>query len=95
LTPFGEQAVRNMQKKGIMIDLAHSSETTVRGTLRVTAVDALIVSHTGFNGHCPSPRKISDESMSLITEAGGLIGVDFWADVTCGEGIAAIASAIQ
>ena len=32
LTPFGEQAVRNMQKKGIMIDVAHSSEATVRDT---------------------------------------------------------------
>ena len=95
LTPFGEQAVLNMQKKGIMIDLAHSSEATVRDTLRVTAGDALIVSHTGFDGHCPSPRNISDETMALITEAGGLIGVGFWADVTCGEGIDAIASAIQ
>ena len=95
LTPFGEQAVLNMQKKGIMIDLAHSSEATVRNTLRVTAGDALIVSHTGFDGHCPSPRNISDETMALITEADGLIGVGFWADVNCGEGIEAIASAIQ
>ena len=95
LTPFGELAVRNMQKKGIMIDVAHSSEATVRDTLRVTEGDALIVSHTGFDGHCPSPRNISDETIALITEAGGLIGVGFWADVTCGEGIDAIASAIQ
>ena len=95
LTPFGEQAVRAMQDKGIMIDVAHSSEATVRDTLRVTGGDALIVSHTGFNGHCPSPRNISDETMALITEAGGLIGVGFWADVTCGEGIDAIASAIR
>ena len=84
-----------MQKKGIMIDVAHSSEATVLDTLRVTEFDALIVSHTGFDGHCSSPRNISDETMALITEAGGLIGVGFWADVTCGEGIAAIASAIQ
>ncbi|MBD91393.1 MAG: peptidase M19 [Halieaceae bacterium] len=95
LTPFGEQAVRNMQKKGIMIDVAHSSEATVRDTLLVTEGDALIVSHTGFDGHCPSPRNISDETMALITEAGGLIGVGFWADVTCGGGIDAIANAIQ
>ena len=95
LTPFGELAVRNMRKQGIMIDVAHSSEATVRDTLRVTEGDALIVSHTGFDGHCPSPRNISDETMALITEAGGLIGVGFWADVTCGKGIDAIASAIQ
>ena len=95
LTPFGEQAVLNMQKTGIMIDVAHSSEATVRDTLRLTDGAALIVSHTGFNGHCPSPRNISDETMALITEAGGLVGVGFWADVTCGQGIDAIAGAIQ
>ena len=95
LTPFGEQAVLNMQKKGIVIDVAHSSEATVRDTLRLTDGAALIVSHTGFNGHCPSPRNISDETMALITEAGGLVGVGFWADVTCGQGIDAIAGAIQ
>jgi microsomal dipeptidase-like Zn-dependent dipeptidase len=95
LTPFGEKAVRSMTKKGIMIDVAHSSEATVRDTLRVSDGAALIVSHTGFNGHCASPRNISDETMALITEAGGLIGVGFWADVTCGEGINAIADAIR
>ena len=31
----------------------------------------------------------------MIAEAGGLIGVGFWADVTCGEGIDAIVSAIR
>ena len=95
LTPFGERAVHSMTEKGVMIDVAHSSEATVRDTLRVSDGAALIVSHTGFNGHCASPRNISDETMALITEAGGLIGVGFWADVTCGEGINAIADAIR
>ena len=95
LTPFGERAVHSMTEKGVMIDVAHSSEATVRDTLRVSDGAALIVSHTGFNGHCASPRNISDETMALITEADGLIGVGFWADVTCGEGINAIADAIR
>ena len=95
LTPFGREAVRQMHASSIMIDVSHSSEATVRDTLEVTQGAALIVSHTGFQGHCPSPRNISDETMAMITEAGGLIGVGFWADVTCGEGIDAIASAIQ
>ena len=95
LTAFGEEAVRTMHARGIMIDVAHSSEATVRDTLRVTGGGALIVSHTGFNGHCPSPRNISDETMAMITEAGGLIGVGFWSDVVCGDGINAIVSAIR
>lgn len=95
LTAFGEEAVRTMHARGIMIDVAHSSEATVRDTLRVTGGGALIVSHTGFNGHCPSPRNISDETMAMITEAGGLIGVGFWSDVVCGASINAIVSAIR
>ena len=95
LTPFGREAVRQMHASSIMIDVSHSSEATVRDTLEVTQGAALIVSHTGFQGHCPSPRNISDETMGLIAEAGGLIGVGFWADVPCGAGIDAIASAIR
>jgi len=63
--------------------------------LAATGNGALIVSHTGFQGHCPSPRNISDETMGLITQAGGLIGVGFWADVTCGKSVTAIAEAIR
>ena len=95
LTPFGHEAVGRMQALNIMIDVAHSSEATVRDTLATTEGAALIVSHTGFQGHCPSPRNISDETMEMIAAAGGLIGVGFWADVTCGEGIQAIAGAIR
>lgn len=95
LTPFGRDAVSKMRELNIMIDVAHSSEATVRDTLATTKGAALIVSHTGFQGHCPSPRNISDETMEMITAAGGLIGVGFWADVTCGEDIHAIAGALR
>ena len=95
LTPFGRDAVTKMRALNVMIDVAHSSEATVRDTLATTNGAALIVSHTGFQGHCPSPRNISDETMGMIAAAGGLIGVGFWADVTCGEDIHAIAGAIR
>jgi microsomal dipeptidase-like Zn-dependent dipeptidase len=84
-----------MQALNIMIDVSHSSEATVRDTLETTQGAALIVSHTGFQGHCPSPRNISDETMEMIAEAGGLIGVGFWADVTCGKDVTAITNAIR
>ncbi|MEK9919359.1 MAG: membrane dipeptidase [Luminiphilus sp.] len=95
LTSFGRDAVTKMQELGIMIDVAHSSEATVRDTLTTKKGAALVVSHTGFQGHCPSPRNISDETMEMVTAAGGLIGVGFWADVTCGEDIDAIAGALR
>ncbi|MEE4210912.1 MAG: dipeptidase [Parvularcula sp.] len=93
LSEFGREAVRRMDELSIIIDVAHSSEATVRDTLAVTE-RPLIVSHTGFDGHCPSARNISDETMGLLTQAGGLIGVGFWEDVTCNASPAGIADAI-
>lgn len=93
LSAFGREAVLRMADLSIIIDVAHSSEAVVRDVLALN-VGSLIVSHTGFNGHCESPRNISDETMAMITEAGGLIGVGFWEDVTCDASPAGIADAI-
>ena len=93
LSAFGRAAVAEMDALGIVIDVAHSSEATVQDVLAITD-RPVIVSHTGFEGHCSSPRNISDRTTRAITEAGGLIGVGFWADVTCDASPAGIADAI-
>jgi microsomal dipeptidase-like Zn-dependent dipeptidase len=94
LTPFGQQAVDRMLSLGIMIDVAHSSEAVVQDLLADHSIP-LIVSHTGFQGHCDSPRNISDDTMELITDAGGLIGVGFWDGATCGNDVDSIVGAIR
>ena len=94
LTSFGQQAVDRMLSLGIMIDVAHSSEAVVQDLLADHSVP-LIVSHTGFQGHCDSPRNISDDTMELITDAGGLIGVGFWDGATCGNDVNSIVGAIR
>ena len=94
LTPFGQQAVDRMLSLGIMIDVAHSSEAVVQDLLADHSIP-LIVSHTGFQGHCDSPRNISDDTMELITDAGGLIGVGFGDGATCGNDVDSIVGAIR
>lgn len=93
LSDFGRAAVARMNELSIVIDVAHSSPQTVRDTLALSN-RPLVVSHTGFNGHCESPRNISDALMAEIAAAGGLIGVGFWEDVTCDASPAGIADAI-
>ena len=93
LTEFGRQAVRAMDAFGIMIDVSHSSPQVVDDVLNL--IDSpLIVSHTGFKGHCDRKRNISDALIARIAERGGLIGVGFWSEAVCGEDVAAIADAI-
>lgn len=82
LSDFGTQAVDEMLRLGVMIDVSHSSPAVVEDVLKRTQ-KPLIVSHTGFYGHCKSPRNISDELMLAIANNGGLIGVGYWDAAIC------------
>lgn len=93
LSDFGRQVVERAEAKSMIIDVAHSSEATVRDVLAM-ASRPVIVSHTGFNGHCESARNISDETMIAVAERGGLIGVGFWDGAVCAADLSSIVEAI-
>ena len=82
LTEFGAQAIREMERLGIMIDVSHSSPQVVEDVLALSQTP-LIVSHTGLHGHCSTHRNISDELMHRIAEGGGIIGIGFWDAAVC------------
>jgi microsomal dipeptidase-like Zn-dependent dipeptidase len=93
LTEFGREAVMAAVAKGMIIDLAHSSEAVVRDALAVNG-RPMIVSHTGLRGQCDSPRNLPDDLMMEIAARGGLIGVGFWDGAVCEASVAAIVDAI-
>jgi microsomal dipeptidase-like Zn-dependent dipeptidase len=41
LSPFGEQVVKEMNASGIMVDVSHVSDDTVRDVLRITDVPVI------------------------------------------------------
>lgn len=94
LTEFGRQAVAKMQELNIIVDLAHSSEQVVEDVLALSK-RPVVVSHTGFKGHCDTPRNIRDELMQAIAANGGLIAVGYWDGAICGTHPDKIAEAIQ
>jgi len=93
LTDFGRQVVAGADAKSMIIDVAHSSEKTVRDVLAMST-RPLIVSHTGLKGRCDTARNISDVLMKEIADGGGLIGVGFWAGAVCDTSPQNIAGAI-
>jgi len=93
LTDFGRDAVKEMNRLGIMIDVAHSSETVVDEVLKLSTTP-LVVSHTGMRGACDSPRNISDNHMLRIAAAGGLIGIGYWDGAVCDPSPAGVAKSI-
>ena len=94
LTVFGREALKKMQFLGIMLDVSHSSEQVVKDVLAISR-QPLLVSHTGFHGHCPSPRNISDKLMQQIAIKGGLIAVGYWDGAVCEPNVNEIAKAIK
>jgi len=93
LTDFGRDAIGEMNRLGIMIDVAHSSEAVVDEALLLSSTP-LLVSHTGVRGACDQPRNISDDHMRRIAAGGGLIGIGYWDGAVCDATPAGVARSI-
>ncbi len=94
LTDFGRVVVQAVVDRGLILDVAHSSHQVVRDVLAMTDIP-LVVSHSGIHKNCQVKRNISDELMQQIATTGGVIGIGYWADVTCDDSPAGIAKAIK
>ena len=84
LSEFGRAAVKEMDRLGMIIDLAHASYAMVEDVLALSP-RPVVVSHTGMRGICDSHRNFPDSLMQKIAERGGLIAVGFWDTATCGR----------
>lgn len=94
LTDFGREVVREVEARGMVLDLAHSSPAVVRDVLSMTDMP-LVVSHTGLKSHCEVTRNIPDALMVAIAQTGGTIGIGYWSDVLCsGDAPADVAATI-
>lgn len=86
LTPFGAEAVRRMNRIGVIVDVAHCSEDTVRGVASV-ATKPFLCSHAnltepgGPNGD--HPRFIGPDYARMVVESGGVVGA--WISVLAVE----------
>jgi membrane dipeptidase len=83
LTAFGASDVKECNRLGILIDLAHANLETTKAALKLTT-RPVIVSHTGLDtqlGNNPRmaemmrPRLISNEQAKMIADADGAVGV--------------------
>lgn len=80
LTSFGAEVIRACHRLGLVCDVAHATEETVKQAVKV-ATKPLLLSHTALSGSKamgPTPlkgRQISRDHARAIAETGGSIGI--------------------
>jgi membrane dipeptidase len=94
LTPLGRQVVPEMERRGMIVDLAHASPAAFAETLAI-ATRPVVVSHGGVKATCNTTRNLTDDQLRALAANGGVIGIGYWDAAVCKATPAATAAAIK
>lgn len=75
LTAFGRDVIRECERLGVIIDLAHINPAGFDEIFEITT-KPLIVSHTDARRYYDIERNVSDEQIKMVGERGGVIGIN-------------------
>jgi len=76
LTPFGEDVIREMNRLGMMVDLAHVNDATMVDALRVSRAP-VIYSHSSARALSNHRRNVPDSILARVKINGGIVMVNF------------------
>jgi len=74
LTRFGVEVIKEMNRLGMVVDLAHMNREGFFQSLEVARAP-LIVSHANACGMLDNPRNLGDDQIKAIAQQGGLVGI--------------------
>ncbi|MPZ21345.1 MAG: peptidase M19 [Luteitalea sp.] len=74
LTAFGKAVVREANRLGIIVDLAHANTRTIMDALEISATP-IVFSHTGAKALYEGDRYLTDAEIRSIAADGGLVGI--------------------
>jgi membrane dipeptidase len=77
LSDFGRTVVHEMNRLGMLIDLAHVSDETMRDAMKVSRAP-VIFSHSSARALDDHPRNVSDDTLKLVGTNGGVVMVNFY-----------------
>lgn len=76
LTEAGKALVRECNRLGILVDLAHLNERGFWDAAEITDAP-LVVSHTAVHALTPFSRNLTDAQIDAVGASGGIIGMNF------------------
>lgn len=85
LSPFGREALREMNRTGIMVDVSHISDSAFWQVMELSSAPC-IASHSSCRKFTPGfERNMNDEMIKRLGEKGGVIQINFGTDFLDGE----------
>ncbi|NXM24958.1 DPEP1 Dipeptidase, partial [Oxyruncus cristatus] len=83
LSAFGKTVVEEMNRLGMIVDLAHVSVDTMKVVLNISKAP-VIFSHSSAYTLCHHRRNVPDDVLQMVASTGSLVMVNFYNDyVTC------------
>ncbi|HET7788043.1 MAG TPA: dipeptidase [Myxococcales bacterium] len=77
LTALGREAVQEMNRLGMLVDVSHVADQTFFDALEVSRAP-VIASHSGCRALTNHPRNRTDEMLRAVAKNGGLVMVNFF-----------------
>jgi len=77
LTDFGRLAIPEMNRLGIVVDLAHTQDASYFEAIELSTAP-VVFSHGNIFACCPHWRNLTDDQLLALRDHGGAIGVAFY-----------------
>lgn len=74
LSPLGRDAVAEMNRLGLLVDVSHVSKNAMLQAARLSRVP-VVATHSCIHALCPVPRNLDDEQLDALRDTGGLIQI--------------------
>ena len=71
VSAFGADAIQEMNRQGILVDLSHASEKSFYDALDISRVP-IVCSHSSSRALCDHPRNLTDDQMRALAAKGGV-----------------------
>lgn len=76
LSAFGRDVVRRMNELGMVVDVSHAGEESIRDVIATTS-RPIIASHSGCKALHGHQRNLTDDQLRALAQNGGVVGIVF------------------
>jgi membrane dipeptidase len=75
LTDLGKQAVLEIQRRGMLLDVSHLNDAGFRDVARL-AERPFVATHSNARALCGTPRNLTDDQLRTIRDVNGVVGLN-------------------